>query len=157
MSLAGIRFIKREDRCPFCHTAIGGETFTCTACHSTHHRACWDENKGCTILGCVNNVSPRSAVAEKPATESTVDTKQLARMEVLHDFCAVIGAICLVGGLWSFGSCPIPARQGDNELLVFCAMRSVLLLLLCVFLGVYALVLEARVTKLKSVRPGGSN
>lgn len=53
----------RKDRCPYCHDTLGGETFTCTACQTTHHTKCWEENAGCTLLGC--REGPKGRVAAK--------------------------------------------------------------------------------------------
>lgn len=40
--------------CPFCKTAIkdGDKVKVCPACGIPHHATCWEENKGCTTLGC---------------------------------------------------------------------------------------------------------
>ncbi len=40
--------------CPFCKTAITAddEVTVCPSCATPHHKACWDENKGCTTFGC---------------------------------------------------------------------------------------------------------
>ncbi len=40
--------------CPFCKTVISSddEIMVCPACDTPHHKACWDENKGCTTSGC---------------------------------------------------------------------------------------------------------
>jgi hypothetical protein len=40
--------------CPFCKTTIneGDEVMVCPSCATPHHKACWDENKGCTTFGC---------------------------------------------------------------------------------------------------------
>ncbi|MBR1899301.1 MAG: zinc-ribbon domain-containing protein [Oscillospiraceae bacterium] len=40
--------------CPFCKTAITAEdeVMVCPSCATPHHKACWDENKGCTTFGC---------------------------------------------------------------------------------------------------------
>jgi len=40
--------------CPFCKTTITAddEVIVCPSCAAPHHKACWDENKGCTTFGC---------------------------------------------------------------------------------------------------------
>ncbi len=40
--------------CPFCKTEIteNGDVITCGACEMPHHKTCWEENKGCSTLGC---------------------------------------------------------------------------------------------------------
>lgn len=40
--------------CPFCKTKITAddEVMVCPSCAAPHHKACWEENKGCTTFGC---------------------------------------------------------------------------------------------------------
>lgn len=40
--------------CPFCKTEIkeGDSVKVCSACGIPHHEKCWEENNGCTTLGC---------------------------------------------------------------------------------------------------------
>lgn len=40
--------------CPFCKTEIkeDDEVKVCPSCGIPHHKACWEENKGCTTFGC---------------------------------------------------------------------------------------------------------
>ena len=39
--------------CPYCREEIAtGEQYSCPACQTPHHRACWSENRGCTVWGC---------------------------------------------------------------------------------------------------------
>lgn len=60
-----------RNRCPYCHDTLGGETFTCSACQTTHHRKCWDEQGGCTVLGCAGNTDDRSVVGEKQTSNES--------------------------------------------------------------------------------------
>ena len=59
--------------CPFCKAEIkeGEEVKFCGACGIPHHKACWEENKGCTTFGCTEQyVAPVEAPAapvEAPA------------------------------------------------------------------------------------------
>lgn len=41
--------------CPFCKTEIkeGDAVKVCPSCGIPHHEGCWEENKGCTTFGCV--------------------------------------------------------------------------------------------------------
>lgn len=41
--------------CPYCKTEIkeGEEIKVCPACGIPHHIGCWEENKGCTTFGCL--------------------------------------------------------------------------------------------------------
>jgi hypothetical protein len=43
--------------CPYCQTNIkeNADKVVCSACHTPHHKECWEENKGCTTYGCANN------------------------------------------------------------------------------------------------------
>ena len=40
--------------CPYCQTEINSsdEIIYCEQCNIPHHRACWEENNGCTTYGC---------------------------------------------------------------------------------------------------------
>ena len=39
--------------CPYCLTEIAaGDQYSCPACQTPHHQACWSENHGCTVYGC---------------------------------------------------------------------------------------------------------
>jgi hypothetical protein len=48
--------------CPYCQTNIkeNADKIICSACHTPHHKECWDENKGCTTYGCTNNPNTKS-------------------------------------------------------------------------------------------------
>lgn len=41
--------------CPYCKTQIeeSDEIIVCPACNIAHHKACWEENGGCTTFGCL--------------------------------------------------------------------------------------------------------
>jgi hypothetical protein len=54
-----------RSRCPFCHGGLSGETYTCGQCGTTHHKSCWDENNGCTAIGCGWNSRVEEAGREK--------------------------------------------------------------------------------------------
>ena len=43
--------------CPYCQTNIkeSADKIICSECHTSHHKECWEENKGCTTYGCKNN------------------------------------------------------------------------------------------------------
>ncbi|MBL8005982.1 MAG: DUF4440 domain-containing protein [Ignavibacteria bacterium] len=49
-------FLKNKT-CPYCQSRIkNGADFTvCSHCGVPHHKECWEENKGCTTYGCINN------------------------------------------------------------------------------------------------------
>jgi hypothetical protein len=40
--------------CPYCQSPIteDEEHVRCPACHTPHHRSCWQENGGCAVYGC---------------------------------------------------------------------------------------------------------
>jgi hypothetical protein len=48
--------------CPYCQTNIkeNADKIICSACHTPHHKECWEENKGCTTYGCVNNPNTKA-------------------------------------------------------------------------------------------------
>ena len=48
--------------CPYCQTNIkeNADIIVCSACHTPHHKECWEENKGCTTYGCINNPNTKS-------------------------------------------------------------------------------------------------
>lgn len=47
---------KREEPppvCPFCAEPLGGRpVHVCPHCRTPHHSECWQQNRGCTTLGC---------------------------------------------------------------------------------------------------------
>jgi hypothetical protein len=49
--------------CPYCRFAFkpGVRLVDCPACHAPHHADCWDDNRGCAVLGCSN--APRDTAA----------------------------------------------------------------------------------------------
>lgn len=49
-------FLKNKT-CPYCQSKIksGADFIVCSHCGVPHHRECWEENKGCTTYGCINN------------------------------------------------------------------------------------------------------
>ena len=62
--------------CPFCKTEIkeGEEAVFCGACGIPHHKACWEENKGCTTFGCTQqNVVPEAPAAPVEAPAAPVE------------------------------------------------------------------------------------
>ncbi|HZU95704.1 MAG TPA: RING finger protein [Planctomycetota bacterium] len=52
-------------RCPFCHDAVKGEDrVLCAACLTPHHRACYAEHDGCSLLGCPGKAVARVSSAQ---------------------------------------------------------------------------------------------
>lgn len=49
-------FIKNKT-CPYCQSKLklSADFVVCPNCGTPHHKECWDENKGCTTYGCINN------------------------------------------------------------------------------------------------------
>ncbi|HEX8103645.1 MAG TPA: hypothetical protein VF533_13600 [Solirubrobacteraceae bacterium] len=49
--------------CPYCRFALkaGIPGVECGACHAVHHAECWDENRGCAVVGCVLGPSAQPA------------------------------------------------------------------------------------------------
>jgi hypothetical protein len=47
----------KTQTCPYCHSSIkpGADIIECPACETPHHKECWEENKGCTTYGCIEN------------------------------------------------------------------------------------------------------
>lgn len=65
--------------CPYCQSKFKGnsETVLCPECNISHHKECWEENKGCTTYGCRNN----------PNTLKSADTDIPRQVEVLSPSC----------------------------------------------------------------------
>jgi hypothetical protein len=41
-------------QCPYCKERIEGqERWVCRQCGAQHHQACWAENEGCAVFGCI--------------------------------------------------------------------------------------------------------
>ena len=53
-------------KCPYCQTIIADEEqiVNCGVCGISHHKACWEENRGCTTFGCQG--LPAGGLAEQP-------------------------------------------------------------------------------------------
>jgi hypothetical protein len=47
----------RNKTCPYCQSKIkqGADFTVCSHCGTPHHKECWEENRGCTTYGCINN------------------------------------------------------------------------------------------------------
>ena len=47
----------KNKTCPYCQANIKSDAniIICELCGTSHHKECWDENKGCTTYGCSNN------------------------------------------------------------------------------------------------------
>ena len=57
----------RPHTCPFCHDELGGETWTCPACHTAQHLDCARENGRCTSLGCGGRFAEEIHYHPRPA------------------------------------------------------------------------------------------
>lgn len=103
--------------CPFCKTTITAddEVIVCPSCAAPHHKACWDENKGCTTFGCseqhyvAQGTNPTDVCKKcgaalgdgqdfcpkcgtpKNAPDNTVCAKCGAEITEGHDFCPKCG------------------------------------------------------------------
>lgn len=51
--------------CAFCHTSIDpGQSFgECKMCKTPYHQECWNQNRGCAVLGCPGKGSRNSFIA----------------------------------------------------------------------------------------------
>jgi len=67
---AGGRLVVRV-QCPFCHDELAGAApvVRCALCATPHHEACWGQNRGCSLLGCLSTRS----VAADAADQRTCD------------------------------------------------------------------------------------
>ena len=71
-----------ENYCPHCRTSIQPEeqVTICSRCGTTHHAACWQENHGCTTLGCqgsplvAQQAIPQPSPPEEPAAHRACPT-----------------------------------------------------------------------------------
>lgn len=54
--------------CPYCHSVIkpSSDIATCSNCGITYHKECWDENGGCAVYGCTNEVIKDSFTEKEP-------------------------------------------------------------------------------------------
>lgn len=75
--------------CPFCKTPIysDDEVTVCPSCMTPHHRECWNNNKGCSVMGCSKNNS-----AVKGTNTIDVCKKCGAALSSNQDFCPKCGA-----------------------------------------------------------------
>src|SRR4051794_25373457 len=53
--------------CPFCRFRLksGAEVMPCRSCSALHHTECWEENRGCAVMGCQS--APRATTGACPA------------------------------------------------------------------------------------------
>src|SRR5206468_12143227 len=58
--------------CPYCSAGIEspGEGVFCQCCGAAHHRECWEENGGCTVVGCA------AAPADEPKITVSLEGPQ---------------------------------------------------------------------------------
>lgn len=52
--------------CPFCHSALSGDTRPCIRCGARQHSECFDLAGGCSILGCAPIEEPSRDDSELP-------------------------------------------------------------------------------------------
>lgn len=57
-------------KCPYCGTTFGpGEGLVgCPHCQTPHHQECWQQNNGCTTLGCPSNPESQRKSTAAPAS-----------------------------------------------------------------------------------------
>lgn len=58
--------------CPYCRFPFkeGAAVLRCPSCNSDHHRECWEDNGGCSVLACASR--PRDGEGGGPATPGPV-------------------------------------------------------------------------------------
>lgn len=61
-----------EKTCPYCKQDLfpGDESVVCSTCGQEHHRACWDENGGCTTFACQSTEAQRESVTSQTTVSS---------------------------------------------------------------------------------------
>ena len=63
LEIEGVQVPLREDRgallCPFCRAGIADDDpiARCEACYTPHHPSCFEENRGCSLMGCDNRTA----------------------------------------------------------------------------------------------------
>ncbi len=90
--------------CPFCQTPIkpGVEVMICNTCGMPHHLECWQENHGCTTLGCQSNSAEANPVMDNHNTTHWANRHNHAdeRVELPRQrtnwMPAYIAALCLL-------------------------------------------------------------
>jgi hypothetical protein len=60
--------------CPYCRFPLkeGAEAVVCQRCHAMHHADCWEDNSGCSIVGCRGDNKP---IAELTGARKGADTR----------------------------------------------------------------------------------
>ena len=74
--------------CPFCKTPFkdGEDIVVCDSCEMPHHRACWEENGGCTTFGCTGGVKTEGQPVQRDEQTVRADTgRKNQRMETLSE------------------------------------------------------------------------
>lgn len=86
-----------KERCPYCHEEFGAAArVSCAGCGTPHHGDCFEENGGCSALGCERAVAVES-------TEAPRDLLML-RVAVFGALSAIVGGLFLAAGAVAFGS-----------------------------------------------------
>lgn len=54
--------------CPYCRFPfkVGAEALTCGSCKAMHHAECWEDNRGCAVMGCPSGPSASPATPPPP-------------------------------------------------------------------------------------------
>lgn len=49
----------REISCPYCREPLkySADIARCSVCRTPHHLVCWEQNKSCSVPGCVGKAS----------------------------------------------------------------------------------------------------
>ena len=87
--------------CPFCHSALSGDTRPCVRCGARQHSECFDLAGGCSILGCAPAEGSSSTESEHrlPAAPEFVaaQPKRNRTLFVLAFLCVALPLIAIFG------------------------------------------------------------
>ena len=61
--------------CSYCHSEVSAE-FKCTECKAVFHKDCFEENGGCSILGCEGFSEDKPPETTAPKKNNTVTSKE---------------------------------------------------------------------------------
>lgn len=98
-----------ERRCPYCHDGLGrSPQVLCATCVTPHHAACFQEHRGCSLLGCG---SERCLDLDGPASRVLCGSCSELTPSNAH-FCTKCGVACRNTGVARESSAPVLRWRG---------------------------------------------
>jgi len=124
--------------CPYCRFALkaGIAGVECGGCHAIHHAECWDENRGCAMVGCAFGpsaqpaappvgVAPPSAASPAPSPAAAPPPVQQQWAPAAHPPIATPSAAEFTGRIMTWARTPVAVAVGTAALIAVGIMLAV--------------------------------